>query len=43
MFVDEQRQETCVMPLKGVVDVSEQKRLNEAREAGVSWKKWGLT
>src|SRR5689334_24017914 len=29
------------MPLKGVVDVSEQKRLNEAREAGVAWKKWG--
>ncbi len=29
------------MPLKDVVDVSEQKRLNEAREAGIPWKKWG--
>jgi hypothetical protein len=24
-----------------VVDVAEQKRLNETREAGVAWKKWG--
>ena len=24
-----------------VVDVAEQKRLNDAREAGVQWKKWG--
>src|SRR6476469_4412708 len=24
-----------------VVDVAEQKRLNDAREAGVPWKKWG--
>jgi hypothetical protein len=24
-----------------VVDVAEQKRLNDAREAGVAWKKWG--
>ena len=24
-----------------IVDVTEQKRLNEAREAGVPWKKWG--
>src|SRR4026209_488488 len=24
-----------------VVDVAEQKRLNEAREAGIPWKKWG--
>jgi hypothetical protein len=23
------------------VDVREQKRLNEAREAGIPWKKWG--
>jgi hypothetical protein len=23
------------------VDVTEQKRLNEAREAGTPWKKWG--
>jgi len=22
-------------------EVSEQKRLNEAREAGIPWKKWG--
>jgi hypothetical protein len=25
----------------GFVDVTEQRRLNEAREAGVAWKKWG--
>jgi hypothetical protein len=25
----------------GIVDTTEQKRLNEAREAGVPWKKWG--
>jgi hypothetical protein len=25
----------------GIVDCTEQKRLNEAREAGVPWKKWG--
>ncbi|HJS56866.1 MAG TPA: glucosidase [Vicinamibacteria bacterium] len=25
----------------GVVDTTEQKRLNDAREAGVPWKKWG--
>ncbi len=25
----------------GIVDTTEQKRLNEAREAGVLWKKWG--
>ena len=24
-----------------VVDVTEQKRLNDAREAHISWKKWG--
>ena len=24
-----------------IVDVTEQKRLNDAREAGVPWKKWG--
>jgi hypothetical protein len=29
------------MPLKDVIDVAEQKRLNEARAAGVPWKKWG--
>jgi len=26
---------------KKVVDVAEQKRLNEARDAGIPWKKWG--
>ena len=25
-----------------VVDVTEQKRLNDAREAQIPWKKWGL-
>ena len=25
----------------GIVDVAEQKRLNEAREARIPWKKWG--
>ncbi len=29
------------MPLNPLVDVTEQKRLNEAREAGIPWKKWG--
>src|SRR5512146_107048 len=29
-----------VAPQK-IVDVTEQKRLNEAREAGIPWKKWG--
>ena len=29
------------MPADEIVDVAEQKRLNEAREAGVPWKKWG--
>ena len=24
-----------------IVDVTEQKRLNEARESGIPWKKWG--
>jgi hypothetical protein len=24
-----------------IIDVTEQKRLNEAREAGIAWKKWG--
>jgi hypothetical protein len=27
--------------LKGIVDVAEQKRLNEARSEGIPWKKWG--
>jgi hypothetical protein len=26
---------------KKIIDVTEQKRLNEAREAGIPWKKWG--
>jgi hypothetical protein len=25
-----------------IVDVTEQKRLNDAREAGSPWKKWGF-
>jgi hypothetical protein len=29
------------MPVKDIVDVSEQKRLNDARESGIPWKKWG--
>jgi hypothetical protein len=29
------------VPIENIVDVAEQKRLNEAREAGVAWKKWG--
>src|SRR6188768_2212667 len=29
------------MPNETITDVTEQKRLNEARESGVPWKKWG--
>ena len=29
------------MTTEKIVDVAEQKRLNEAREAGIPWKKWG--
>jgi hypothetical protein len=29
------------LPVKDIIDVVEQKRLNDAREAGVPWKKWG--
>ncbi|HEY6990094.1 MAG TPA: glucosidase [Bryobacteraceae bacterium] len=29
------------MPTKTIIDVTEQKRLNDAREAGIPWKKWG--
>ena len=29
------------MPADTIIDVAEQKRLNEAREAGIPWKKWG--
>lgn len=29
------------MAQKKIIDVTEQKRLNEAREAGIPWKKWG--
>jgi len=28
-------------PLPGIVDTTEQKRLNEARDSGIPWKKWG--
>jgi hypothetical protein len=30
-----------LMPVKDIIDVAEQKRLNDARIAGVPWKKWG--
>jgi Mannosylglycerate hydrolase MGH1-like glycoside hydrolase domain len=30
-----------IMPTPAFHDVTEQKRLNEAREAGIPWKKWG--
>ena len=29
------------MEKSNIIDVTEQKRLNEAREAGIPWKKWG--
>jgi hypothetical protein len=29
------------MSIKDIIDVTEQRRLNEARDAGVPWKKWG--
>ena len=29
------------MTLKDITDVTEQKRLNDAREQGIPWKKWG--
>lgn len=29
------------MAIEAVIDVTEQKRLNETREAGIPWKKWG--
>ena len=29
------------MAKQEIIDVTEQKRLNEAREAGIPWKKWG--
>jgi len=29
------------VPLKDIVDVAEQKRLNDARDVGIAWKKWG--
>ena len=35
------RQEEAPRGYKNVVDVTEQKRLNEARDAGIPWKKWG--
>jgi hypothetical protein len=29
------------VPIQDVIDVTEQKRLNDARDAGIPWKKWG--
>src|SRR3954467_13580601 len=29
------------MPTQNITDVAEQKRLNDARETSVPWKKWG--
>jgi hypothetical protein len=29
------------MPKNHIIDVAEQKRLNDTREAGIPWKKWG--
>jgi hypothetical protein len=29
------------MAIKGIIDVTEQKRLNDARETGIQWKQWG--
>ena len=29
------------MPDKQIIDVAEQKRLNDARDSGIAWKKWG--
>jgi hypothetical protein len=36
----ERRKEKHV-PVKDIIDVAEQRRLNDSREAGVPWKKWG--
>src|SRR6516225_4238809 len=33
--------EGLAMAEQSIVDVVEQKRLNDARESGVPWKKWG--
>ena len=33
-------QEDSMAP-KQIIDVVEQKRLDQAREAGIPWKKWG--
>ena len=35
------RQSTVRVPGTAGVDVTEQRRLNEAREKGIPWKKWG--
>src|SRR4029450_8966477 len=35
------QQEARTMADKPIVDVAEQKRLRDAREAGIPWKKWG--
>src|SRR5690349_3139505 len=29
------------MAMRNIIDVAEQKRLNDARDAGIPWKKWG--
>ena len=29
------------MTMQNIIDVAEQKRLNDAREAHIPWKKWG--
>jgi hypothetical protein len=31
----------CSVTQKEIIDVAEQKRLNDARDAGIPWKKWG--
>ena len=31
-----------IMAKQKIRDVKEQKRLNDAREKGIPWKKWGL-
>src|SRR5512133_3573186 len=33
--------EQRAMAMQGMIDVNEQKRLDDAREAGRPWKKWG--
>ena len=33
--------ERKTMTEQNIIDVAEQKRLNDAREAAIPWKKWG--